>query len=242
MHSHHTTLSILRCFDTVRAERERRRLEHDLEDRVLAVKHYQQRRFLSTYADLLAAPRYAQATRFFLGEVYGPCDFSDRDRQFCSLVPTLARIFPQRVVDTIGLLGELHALTEVLDSRLAERLPEGGLDALAYLRAWQHSCRPEERETQLRLVVAVGEAIDAHTRVPLLRQTLQLVGRPAQAAGFGELHRMLMRGYDSFCTMGDTQHFLRTLAQRERRLMERLFTSDAATAIAEGDPELAQLP
>ncbi|WP_119157013.1 FFLEELY motif protein [Caldimonas tepidiphila] len=240
---HHTPASILHSFDTVRVERERRRCDQDLDDRVLAVKRYQQRRFLTTYADLLADPRHAQATRFFLEEVYGPRDFSRRDRQFCSLVPTLTRIFPQRVVDTIGLMGELHALTEVLDSRVAEAaLPCGMLDARGYLRAWQRGCRPEERETQLRLVLAVGESLDAHTRVPLLRQSLQWVQRPAEAAGFGELHRMLLAGYDSFRAMGSARDFLQAVAQRERRLAARLFAADAEAALEAGDAELGQLP
>lgn len=238
----HNTHSILRSFDCVRGERHRRRSEADLEDRVLAVKRYQQRRFLNTYRDLLADPRYAHATRFFLEDVYGPKDFSARDTQFSRLVPTLVTVFPQRVVDTIGLIGELHALTELLDSRLAEATPCGDLDALGYLRAWQQSCDPVQRETQLQLVLKVGESIDEHTHVPMLRQTLQLVRRPAEMGGFGALHGLLLAGYDSFCTMGGARSFLRLLAERERRLASRLFSPDAVARLQAGDPELDQLP
>ena len=65
----------------VAAERQRRAGDAGLAQRVLALKAYQQRRFSLTYADLLATPRYAAVARFFLDELYGPHDFTERDDQ-----------------------------------------------------------------------------------------------------------------------------------------------------------------
>ena len=57
--------SILADLRLVAAEREQRAASASLMAHVLAIKHYQQRRFSRTYADLLAAPRYAAVARFF---------------------------------------------------------------------------------------------------------------------------------------------------------------------------------
>ena len=113
--------------------------------RVRAIKAYQQRRFIHTYDDLLKHPRYSAAARFFLDELYGPKDFTDRDTQFARVVPALVRLFPQDIVDVVGLLAELHALSEQLDTAMAEHLDGVRVDAPAYIAAWQATGAPAQR-------------------------------------------------------------------------------------------------
>ena len=86
--------SILSQLDIVARERASRATDPALAASVEAVKAYQQRRFAATYSDLLHSPRYAGAARFFLDELYGPRDFSERDAQFARVVPALVRLFP----------------------------------------------------------------------------------------------------------------------------------------------------
>ena len=86
--------SILNHLRTVDAERERRDASPGLAARVQALKRYQQRRFAHTYDDLLKTSRYGPAARFFLDELYGPRDYSERDAQFARVVPALARLSP----------------------------------------------------------------------------------------------------------------------------------------------------
>jgi hypothetical protein len=74
--------AILELLRRVDEQRVQRAADPVLAARVHAVKHYQHERFQHTYADLLAQPRYAKATRFFLEELYGPVDFTRRDTQF----------------------------------------------------------------------------------------------------------------------------------------------------------------
>ena len=114
--------AILGHLQTVAAERERRDALPDLGARVLALKHYQQGRFARTYADLLVSPRHGRASRFFLEELYGPRDFSQRDAQFARVVPALVKLFPAEIVATVQTLAELHALSETLDSQTASHL------------------------------------------------------------------------------------------------------------------------
>lgn len=226
--------SLLKELRAVDAERARRAAAPVLEARVQSLKAYQQRRFAHTYADLLAQPRYEAATRFFLHELYGPDDYRQRDAQFARVIPTLTRLFPDEVVDTVARLARLHALSERLDTRMAEQLASPDITAQGYADAWRACGEPASRRQQIELTMAVGEALDRLTRKPLLRQTLRLMRGPAQIAGLGALQGFLENGFDTFRAMRGATEFLSTVRQREDRLAASLFRADAST--------LGQLP
>lgn len=226
--------SLLKELRAVDAERARRAADPALDARVQALKAYQQRRFAQTYADLLAHPRYEAATRFFLHELYGPDDFRQRDAQFARVIPTLTRLFPAEVVDTVARLARLHALSEHLDTRMAEHLLSPEITATDYAIAWRACGEPASRQRQIELTMAVGEALDKLTAKPLLRQTLRLMRGPAQMAGLGALQAFLESGFDTFRAMRGAAEFLSTVRQREDTLAGGLFRADAAV--------LGQLP
>ncbi len=214
---------ILANLRAVDAERQRRADDAGLGQRVEQVKHFQQARFERTYADLLAQPAYSAVTRFFLDELYGPHDFTARDAQFARIVPALERLFAAEIIGTVGLLGELHALSERLDSRMAEAIEPGPLDAQAYAQAWRTVGEPALRNRQVDLSLQVGAALKRYTRNPLLRHTLRMMRAPAQAAGLGALQRFLEAGFDTFRGLRDPEAFLDTLGRRENALAAALF-------------------
>ena len=222
---------ILACLHAVAAERARRQQDPALARRTAAVKAYQHARFAQTYADMLADARYSGATRFFLEDLYGPGDFTSRDDQFARIVPALVRLFPRDIVATVLALAQLHALSEDLDSAMAQALDDAatnaGLSAANYGLLWRHVGRPADRERQIALMLQVGEALEGYTRKPLLRQTLKLMRGPAQAAGLGALQTFLERGFDTFRQMRGAGEFLGAIAQRERALAAALFDADA---------------
>jgi hypothetical protein len=218
--------AILKLLHRVDEQRSLREADPALRARVQAVKHYQHERFQHTYADLLAQPRYAQATRFFLDELYGPVDFTRRDTQFKRVVPGLVRLFPREVVLTVRTLGELHALSEELDSAMGRVVPPGPVDLAAYTGAWQAVGRPADREAQIMLMRSVADALDLYTRNPLLRHTLRLMRTPARLAGLPELQAFLEAGFDTFREMRGAKQFLDTVVQRERALAAWLFAAD----------------
>ena len=232
--------SIIASLQSVAVERQRRQEDPSLEARVRAVKSYQHARFESSYADLLAQPRYAAATRFFLDDLYGPRDFSERDVQFIRIVPALVRLFPQPIVRTVRTLSELHALSETLDTRMAEQLALPGLRAEDYKRAWRAATQPAEREHQIELMLSVGEALERYTRNLILSQSLRLMRGPARAAGLGELQRFLETGFDTFRAMRGAKEFLATIASRERSLADSLFAADIGgpTSTEIGEPPM----
>lgn len=225
---------ILDGLQAVAVERAARAADAALSAAVLSVKRYQHARFGQTYADLMAQRRYARAAEFFLTDLYGPSDFTDRDAQFARIVPALVRLFPGHIVATVAELSELHALSERLDTAAArERLragDDGGrqLTGAEYGALWRAVGQPAARERQIGLMVSVGQALDRYTRSVVLRQSLRLMRGPAAAAGLGALQAFLERGFDTFREMSGAEQFLATIASRERDLAARLFGGEAA--------------
>jgi hypothetical protein len=190
-----------------------------------AVKRWQSQRLQQTYADLLGSPRYAAACRFFLDEIYGARDFGQRDREALRVVPKLARLLPERAVDTIAHGVELDELSETLDARVAGQLSDR-IDALTYCSAYVAAGTREERVQQIATVDEIGHSLERLARVPLLATMLHVMRGPAEAAGLGHLHRFLASGFDAFKAMGAAGTFLDAVRTRETALMERVFDGE----------------
>ena len=223
----------------VEHQRSIRAADPDLGPRVQALKTYQQQRFANTYADLLSTPRYEQATHFFLRDLYGPGDYSRRDAQFARVVPALSKLFPAEVIATVAKLARLHAISEQLDTRMAQLLDSERITAASYIEAWQRCGEAAERQLQIDLTLAVGESLEQLTRKPLLRQALRMMRGPATAAGMSELQVFLETGFDTFRAMRGATEFLQTVRSREEALAAALFAQGACPT---GDEALGQLP
>jgi hypothetical protein len=214
----------------VDAERQRRAAEPGLLDKVTALKSYQQRRFAHTYADLLQSARYGAATRFFLAELYGPTDFTRRDAQFGRVAPTVARVFPDEIAETVTILAALHALSEILDTAMASELADVRIAPVDYVAAWRRVGRASDRERQIALTLGIAAQLDRVTRLPLLRNALRVMRTPSRLAGLGELQRMLESGFDTFRSMHGADEFIATIDARERALAADLFAPDGDEA------------
>jgi hypothetical protein len=234
-------VAILDCLTRVEAQRHVRAADASLAMRVRELKRYQQARFERTYADLLIDARHAGAARFFLDELYGPEDFSQRDAQFARIVPALVRLFPQEIVETVGALAALHALSEELDTAMAHHLSHPTVSALDYARAWQQTGDTARRRRQIELMLGVGRSLDQYTRKPLLRHSLRMMRGPARAAGLGTLQQFLESGFDTFRSMKGADVFLQTIVTRETALLTLIFEADLADEAARS-ALLGQLP
>lgn len=220
--------------DSIRADLQRvaalRRMhaaDATLGRQVRAVKHFQHQRFARTYRDLLALPSQGAAARFFLEDLYGPGDFSERDDQFARIVPALVRLFPGEIVGTVSKLSALHALSEDLDTTMAGHLAAESIDMSTYRHAWQATGHPEQRQAQIELMLEVGQALSRYTRRPMLRHSLRLMRGPARIAGLGKLQEFLERGFDTFHALPDPAAFLNTITTRERQIAAWLFAEKA---------------
>jgi len=203
----------------------------ELRDALNAVKHFQERRFVGTYADLLANPAFAPSATFFLEELYSAKDYSDRDAQFSRIAAAIEHTFPDSVVSTVQALARLHRLTEELDMAMAQhwQATSAPSDAARYLAAWRAVGQRTERHWQLSTVLEIGQALGRLTRKPGLRLMLKMMRRPAELAGLGALQGFLESGFDHFSGMarrGQVDAFLGTIGQREADWITRLFEAD----------------
>ncbi len=214
------------------------------------VKHVQSRRFAGTYSDLLASGPYAAASGFFLTELYSDKDYADRDAQFARIAGAIERFFPQQVAGTAVALAELHALTEDLDQAMAvdwrAQARSEMTDAVRYTMAWRGVGRRSDRESQLKVVLGIGEQMARLTRTPGLRVMLKMMRGPAVAAGLASLQRFLETGFDTFAAMarkpGGAEEFLGIIQERESALLSMLFDAPLVACETELARTLGQAP
>jgi hypothetical protein len=208
---------------------------------VLDIKRIQAQRFAYSYRDLLTSDVYAPSARFFLEELYGARDFTQRDQQFGRVAGALERSLPEKALNTVLALAELHCLSEQLDMRMAQQwlVAESARPGARYLQSWCRVGCAAERQWQLDTVLGIGKTLSELTRSRSLRVMLGLMRKPAQLAGLEALQLFLETGFDRFAGMvrqgGVIQEFLDTIAQRESLWISQLFAADNAHAQATMD-------
>jgi hypothetical protein len=193
----------------------------------LRLRAWQADRLAATYRDLLDSDRYNAAARFFLTDLYGAKDFSERDHEVERILPTLSATLPASGIRTIALAIEVDALSEELDAamvaelRRARAMPK--ITGKAYAEAYRRCGRRDHRELQLKLIGEIGDALAALVRRPFIHAALRLMRGPAKLAGLAELHQFLEDGYNAFHRMGDPTEFLDTVTTREQLILRQLF-------------------
>lgn len=193
------------------------------------LRAWQAARLAKTHADLLASPKFNIAATFFLSDLYGPKDFSERDAEMEKVLPIMTSMLPVSGLRTLLLAVEVDALSERFDAEmvavLGKRLDQDGLTTDDYAAAYRQVGDRDGRELQIRLIGETGEALDALAHKTFAGAALKLMHGPAQLAGLGELHAFLERGFNAFRSLRRADEFLETIVQRERELMVSLFTT-----------------
>jgi len=214
--------------DRVRSLREARPADSAATALLPALRRWQSQRLALTYADLAASERYGPATAFFLTDLYGDRDFTERDLSLERAYPFMAKLLPNAALLPVARAIELHALTAELDRALCRALlddpgAKSGITEAASARAYRRCANRAQRLRQIDILLAVGERLDRVVGKPLLRRLLRLARRPAHASGFAELQDFLERGFAAFKHMAGAGEFLAAIEQREKRILERLF-------------------
>lgn len=218
--------SVIQTLETqlhaVQAERQAAQRDPALRAARAALKRHQAARLAATHADLLAAPRTRPAAQFFLDELYGTADATQRDVDLERIIPTLQRLLPPHPLETITHAIVLDALSERLDTAMALRL---GLDFTEqdYAAAYRSVATRAEREQQLALIETLGDSLCQLVRIPFLAMTLKFMHGPALLAGLGQLQHFLETGFGSFKQLPNAADFVHTIVARERGLLERLY-------------------
>lgn len=206
----------------VAAERQAAKRDPALLSARIALKRYQSARLGQTHADLLANPNTHDAARFFLEELYGANDLSQRDLDLERIIPTLKKMLSYESLNTITEAIVLDALSERLDTAMARVLGTEFSEGM-YIAAYRTATTREEREHQLDLVQQLGQSLCQLVPIPLLAMTLTIMKGPARLAGLGELHQFLDQGFSTFKKMKKPSKFVETIVGRERDVMARIY-------------------
>jgi hypothetical protein len=210
----------------VKAHRQAALSDPALQGARTAVKRFQSMRLARTHADLLGAPATAPAARFFLDELYGERDLSQRDRDLERIIPTLQKLLPHEPLHAVTEAIVLDALSERLDTAMARALG-ATFTAAHYVAAYRTVTTLAERQRQLDLVDALGDSLCSIVRIPMLAVTLRLMAGPASAAGLGQLHAFLHDGFTTFKGLREPARFVATIVGRERAILAAIFAGAA---------------
>jgi hypothetical protein len=194
----------------------------------IELRNWQAGRFSRTHADLLASAEYGDAARFFLTDLYGPADVTNRDALMQRVAPILSRMMSASALDVVADAIELDALSESLDADMVQALGEKGdlIDASAYVRAYRQIARQHDRSRQIVMIGHLGASLDTLSRQRLLGSALAMMRKPMEIAGFGDLHAFLERGFGSFRKMKSAKPFLDAVISREKAISVALFAGD----------------
>lgn len=192
---------------------------------------WQSWRLERSFGGFLKDPACRPAALFFLTDMYGERDFSQRDADIARVIPRMQRLLPLPLLDTIVDGIALGALSHAFDLRMAEVLGRtmprpGTLDVAQYVRAYRTVGHPRLRAHQIALIDNVGQGLAAALKMPGVGSLLKVSRLPARAAGLMELQSFLERGYGAFARLEDPRRFLGDIRQRETVVMQRLFDGD----------------
>ena len=211
-----------------KAHRLKQEADAELASKIPLLRKWQSDRLSATYADLLADKRYQPATAFFLSDLYGPNDFSQRDRDIERLFSTLVKLLPDYLIQIAANAAELNALSAELDFVLLGVLVRElnvteTISQEAYAEAYRRCDNYDLRKHQIALLKMLGEDLNAIVFKPLVYNTVRMLKIPARLAGFSSLQDFLERGFKAFHHMQGADEFLDTIVGRETRILDRIY-------------------
>lgn len=194
------------------------------------LQHWQCERLLVTHDDLAQQKRYQKAMAFFVDELYGPKDFSQRDADLVRVIPKLAKVLPDKAMNAMDDALSLNALSFDLDMAMAQYLqahfPDELINRDNYALAYRHVGRIDDRTHQIDIISHLGDQLADVIKIRGIGMLISLSRRPAKLAGLLALHEFLERGFDAFKALGDVQSFIQPVLVREKAIMQTLLSDE----------------
>ncbi|GAC13453.1 FFLEELY motif protein [Aliiglaciecola lipolytica] len=198
-------------------------LKVDLTDALRELQDWQTKRLLATHQDLWESKRFRPAMTFFIDELYGPKDFSQRDQELARVVPKMAKIIPKQALESLEAALRLNSLSLELDIALTEQLDGKTISRETYAMAYCKCENQAQREEQIVLLERLGVDLADVVKIKGISTLLMLSRKPARMAGVESLHQFLESGYKSFKKLGNVDDFIQPIVSRERALKNALF-------------------
>lgn len=190
------------------------------------LQHWQCERLLVTHDDLAQQKRYQKAMAFFVDELYGPKDFSQRDADLARVIPKLAKVLPDKAMNAMDDALSLNALSFDLDMAMAQFIKthyaDEPINRDIYALAYRHVGRETDRAHQIDIISHLGDQLADVIKIRGIGMLISLSRSPAKLAGLLALHEFLERGFNAFKAIGDVQSFIQPVLSREKILMSTL--------------------
>jgi hypothetical protein len=205
----------------------------ELRPQLSLLRQWQSERLAHTYADLLVDEHYSAACQFFLSDLYGPRDFSQRDHDAERLYEILSRFLPPAMLRLLADAIRMNQLTSRLDQMLVRVLVEQlgvteAITELAYVEGYRLCDNYAERKIQIDLLVDILREAASGARNPIFGISLRLARGPALRAGWFGLYDFLERGYATCKPMRNVGYFVDTIRERETTILDKIYAGDPA--------------
>jgi hypothetical protein len=197
-------------------------------DTIRELQTWQTDRLLTTHDDLWNSKRFKPVMQFFVDELYGPKDFSQRDIELKRAVPKMAKIIPNKGLKSLNTALRLNCLSLELDIALVQKLGGDAINRSSYFDCYRQSSKQSQREEQIQLLEHLSLDLPKVVKIPGISVILMLSRKPAKVAGVGVMHAFLEKGFNSFKKIGNVHDFIEPIISREREMMHALFTAKGA--------------
>lgn len=187
------------------------------------LQSWQTKRLLITYDDMWQSRRFRPAMQFFIEELYGPKDFSQRDQDIARVVPKMAKLLPEQALKSLEAALRLNSLSHEMDLLLTENLQKQSINSQTYADAYRLCDNQQQREEQITLLAGLGSDLADVVKIKGISALLMISRKPAKLAGVESLHNFLSDGYKAFKKLGDVDAFISPIIARESALMEGIF-------------------
>lgn len=197
-----------------------------LGQQLIALREWQCNRLLHSHADIYADPKYRPAMQFFVDELYGPKDFSQRDKDIEKAFPKMKKWLPQEALASLAVAIHLNALSQELDFSMLRQLDGKDIDRHSYADAYAKCDNPTLRAMQIDYIEQLGLDLAKVVGFPGIGFILKMARKPATMAGLSTLQQFLEDGFAAFKQLGDVKSFIVPVVTLERDIKNRLFEGE----------------
>lgn len=197
--------------------------QQQLQDNLTALQTWQSKRLRLTYDFLYQKDKFVPAIEFFLEELYGPRQYSQRDEDLHKIIPKMAKLLPDKAMLSLAKAMELNRLSLHMDIKMLAFIHDMPITKTSYAHAYRKCDNQDEREKQIDFIEELSQDLNKVTKIRGISILLKMSRTPAEVAGFLSLHQFLEKGYKAFKNIGDIKYFIGPIVNQERLICEALF-------------------
>lgn len=189
---------------------------------IRAVQTWQCKRLLATHQDMYQQKRFKPAVEFFIDELYGPNDFSQRDQDIARIVPKMSKFLPEKALQSLASALHLNTISFELDFELAKKLGDVEINRDNYAKAYISCDNMTTRQQQIDYIRTLGNDLADVVKMKGISSLLFISRKPAKIAGVLALHEFLEKGFKAFKNLGNVEDFIFPVVNKEHQIMQQL--------------------